>query len=133
MVQEKNITVISIEELRNDKFDKEFDAAVQWIIDDGPKGQKKASNSKKKIDINFKVLFHGVRNKEGMEGIKKGNFDRRYFNSWGRFGKGAYFTDNPSKSDVYCRADSKSTIFYMFIVNVALGNSEQLGKFTKEY
>lgn len=47
------------------------------------------------------MLFHGTRDVNGMKGIKKYGFDSRFYASGCMYGRGAYFADNPEKSNDY--------------------------------
>lgn len=75
---------------------------------------------KTNVNSNSKILFHGS-SEVGVKGIKDSGFDSRYYNSTGKFGRGAYFADNPVLSHGYTSVNSQG-FRQMFIVKVALGN-----------
>ena len=52
--------------------------------------------------------------------IKEFGFDSRYFGTYGFYGRGAYFADDPTISHNFTAPDAEGNR-YMFIVKVALG------------
>jgi hypothetical protein len=71
---------------------------------------------------NEMLLFHGTSG-PGVEGIPNNGFDNRYWSKPGAgfFGCGAYFADDPRKSNDYSDKGAKSVIF---VCKVLLGNKE---------
>lgn len=69
-------------------------------------------------EANEKLLFHGT-SSEGAEGVCLSNFDNRYFRD-GKWGYGAYFADDPVKSNDYAVPNGQQ-IKSMLINKVLLG------------
>ncbi len=109
MMNSLKCNIISICALKNCNWDKIYYGIYNII----------ALNNKK--DANEKLLFHGTK-KEGAAGILEGNFENAFF-AVGKWGRGAYFADNPVMSNEYTFPDDKG-IRYMFINKVILGKQQ---------
>ena len=79
--------IISVFALKNCNWDKIY-YGIYKIIQQNNNG-----------DANERVLYHGT-SKAGAEGILEGNFENAYFAA-GKWGRGAYFADNPGMSHGY--------------------------------
>ena len=73
---------------------------------------------------NERLLFHGT-SKLGAEGISKSNFDDRFYKSGGLFGHGAYFADDPNKSNGYADKEANG-MRHMFLCKVLLGKEQKI-------
>jgi len=71
------------------------------------------------IACNERFLFHGTK-PDVVDLILNQGFTEHVGNLQGMFGSGIYFSENSSKSDEYCAADSKG-LCYMFLTRVCLG------------
>lgn len=79
-----NIKILQILAIRNHNWDNVYNGLYNQI--------KLLNNG----DANERILFHGTK-MEGAEGVLAGNFENSYY-AQGRWGRGAYFADDPNKS-----------------------------------
>eukprot|EP01102_Stenamoeba_stenopodia_P022448 TRINITY_DN9350_c0_g2_i1.p1 TRINITY_DN9350_c0_g2~~TRINITY_DN9350_c0_g2_i1.p1 ORF type:complete len:540 (+),score=95.22 TRINITY_DN9350_c0_g2_i1:577-2196(+) len=110
-------TIVSIEQIRCPSLDLLYEAMKNSVAkeNDG--------------EANEKGLFHGTR-EDSVKGIQDSGFDDRYFSKSGNFGSGAYFADNPRKSDQYTNREATATQRYMFYCKVLLGKVQDLQRAT---
>ena len=98
-------TIINVSFIRNSNFDKIYEGLSEII---------KTENNN---DFNESHLLHGT-SYAGAQGIIDSGFDDRWFAN-GFFGFGAYFADDPNKSNGY--APAANGFQNMFICKVLLG------------
>ncbi|CAF4351845.1 unnamed protein product [Rotaria sp. Silwood2] len=109
--------VISIEQIRNSNIEALYENMKETIAKECP-GK----------NPNERELFHGTHG-DAMKGIINRGFDDRYFSpdgSWVshvRFyvGSGAYFSDDPRKSNKYAQPDQNTKSRVIFYTKVVLG------------
>ena len=100
-----NATIIKVSLIRNSNFDKIYEGLAEII---------KTENNN---DLNESHLLHGTSH-AGAQGIIDSGFDDRWFKN-GAWGFGAYFADDPRKSNGY--APAENGVQNIFICKVLLG------------
>ncbi|CAF5087955.1 unnamed protein product, partial [Rotaria sp. Silwood1] len=101
--------VISIEQIKNPNIEALYDYMKRTIAKECPGN-----------DPNERELFHGTGG-EAIEGIINRGFDDRYFSPSGVWGRGAYFADDPRKSNGYAPPDTQTNRRVIFYNKVILG------------
>lgn len=103
------ITIKSIEQIKNPLIEDAYEAMKSIIARECP-----GSNP------NERELYHGTKG-AAIQGITDYGFDDRYFSAGGKWGHGAYFADNPKKSDAYTIPDPTDQTKVIFYAKVLLG------------
>ncbi|CAF3996940.1 unnamed protein product [Rotaria sordida] len=110
-----NARIIQITQLRNPDLENAYEANKRLIANECP--------SK---DPNECFLYHGTGIDNAKSIMEKG-YDNRYFSTFGLYGRGAYFADNPAKSHDYTKLSNYSgTSRIIFYNKVVLGIPEIL-------
>ncbi|CAF4020786.1 unnamed protein product [Rotaria magnacalcarata] len=102
------VEVLSIVQIKNPSLEDAYLATKQLIAK-----QCKGENP------NERELFHGTKN-DGIDGIYKDGFDDQYCKER-KWGRGAYFSDNPNVSHRYTEANSSDRTRIMYYNKVVLG------------
>ncbi|CAM4823261.1 unnamed protein product [Rotaria magnacalcarata] len=102
--------VISIEQIKNP----DIESLYEYM-------RKTISKECRDNDPNERELYHGTSG-DAVEGIINRGYDDRFFSKAGAWGHGAYFADDPRKSNGYANPDPKTTRRVIFYNKVLLGN-----------
>ncbi|CAM4976352.1 unnamed protein product, partial [Rotaria socialis] len=101
--------VISIEQIKNP----DIESLYEYM-------KKQISKECRDNDPNERELYHGTSG-DAVEGIINRGYDDRHFSNTGAWGHGAYFADDPRKSNGYVNPDPKTTRRVIFYNKVLLG------------
>ncbi|CAM4985421.1 unnamed protein product [Rotaria socialis] len=101
--------VISIEQIKNP----DIESLYEYM-------KKPISKECRDNDPNERELYHGTSG-DVVEGIINRGYDDRHFSNTGAWGHGAYFADDPRKSNGYANPDPKTTRRVIFYNKVLLG------------
>ncbi|CAF1562672.1 unnamed protein product [Rotaria sordida] len=112
--------VISIEQIKNPDIESLYENMKRTISKECPGN-----------DPNERELYHGTSG-EAIEGIINRGYDDRYFAKIGAWGSGAYFADDPRKSNGYTNPDPQTNRRVIFYNKVLLGIESVQTKTNKE-
>ncbi|UJR12813.1 hypothetical protein I4U23_016986 [Adineta vaga] len=101
--------VITIEQIKNPNIEALYEYMKRTIAKECPGNDPKE-----------RELFHGTSG-EAIQGIIDRGFDDRYFSPTGAWGRGAYFADDPRKSNNYAPPDPTTNRRVIFYNKVVLG------------
>ncbi|CAF1052050.1 unnamed protein product [Rotaria sordida] len=108
-----SVKILSIEQVKNPLLEDTYESMKKIIA-------KQCTG----FNPNERELFHGTKG-PGIDGIRDDGFDDRYFSPTGNWGHGAYFADDPKKSNGYTNPDPTDGTRVMYYSKVLLGNESK--------
>ncbi|CAF1495767.1 unnamed protein product [Adineta ricciae] len=102
--------VLSVEQIKNPDVESLYEYMKRSIAKECPGN-----------DPRERELFHGTGGDAVIQGIIDRGFDDRYFSPSGAWGRGAYFADDPRKSNNYAPPDPRTRHRVIFYNKVLLG------------